>query len=144
MYSRIWEKSLTYHATRVAGFTVCYHEFNLITGNISLPQWIKFMNIHIRFQERMEGKYAFQTSATKIYNLNCSSHPLHPSERKQACYSLFAGCTQSKFLPTQEQQRSSPHENQSCSGQWRLHSKPMTSPWSQAREQLPANCEAWL
>ena len=33
---------------------------------------------------------------------------------------------------------------QSCSGQWRLHSKPMTSPWSQAREQLPATWGAWL
>ena len=29
-------------------------------------------------------------------------------------------------------------------GQRRLHSKPMTSPWSQAREQLPATWEAWL
>ena len=31
---------------------------------------------------------------------------------------------------------------QSCSGQPRLHSKSMTSPWSQAREQLPATWEA--
>ena len=36
-------------------------------------------------------------------------HPLHP-ERKQACYSLFSGCTRSKLLLTQEQQGSSPNE----------------------------------
>ena len=33
---------------------------------------------------------------------------------------------------------------QSCSGQWRLYSKQKTSPWSQAKEQLPATWAAWL
>ena len=66
--------------------------------------------IYIRFQVRMKGIHAFQTSTTRIYNLNSSSHPLHPSERRQACYSLFAGCARSKFLPTREQQGSSQHD----------------------------------
>ena len=33
---------------------------------------------------------------------------------------------------------------QSCSEQWKLHPKQTTSPWSQAREQLPSTWEAWL
>ena len=88
MCNKIWNKSLSYHANRGAGFTVCYHEVYLATDNI------------------------FVTLRNEIYKyINCSSpHLLHLSERKQACYSLFAGCSWSKFLPTREQQRSSQHE----------------------------------
>ena len=53
----------------------------------------------------MEGIHAFQISTTRIYNLNSSSHPHHPSERKQACYSLFSWCARSKFLPTSQHEK---------------------------------------
>ena len=75
--------------------------------------------------------------APPIYtNLKWSSHPLYPSERKQTCNSLFSGCTWSKFLPTQQQQWSSPHGklsrsagNEGCiPNRWRHHGhKPETS-----------------
>ena len=32
--NKIWNKSLSYHANRGAGFTVCYHEVYLATDNI--------------------------------------------------------------------------------------------------------------
>ena len=52
----------------------------------------------------------FKQAPSDHSNLNSSSQPFHRFEMKQACCSLFSGYTRSKFLPSQEQQGSSPHQ----------------------------------
>ena len=97
-------ESSSYHTNTVAEFTVCYNVVHLTTDNIFVNPRNKIYE-HIYVSRKEPRKYMrFKQALPWHTNLNWSLHPLHPSERKQACYSL------SKLLPTQEQQESSPHE----------------------------------
>ena len=100
--------------------------------------------ICIRFQEEMEITNAFQTSTTKILKSKpVISRFLSFWKEASLLFTVFWMCKIQILTNAGAAVVLFTWKAQSCSGQWRPHSKQTLSPWSKARGQLPVTWEAW-